>query len=155
MLQLKDKSLGCFCKDTKFCHGHVLIELLEEFLQEQKRKFQNVCGNIVKEDEKAYFFHGDSQPLSNLYKTSIVNKNGVVFENAFQMLTYRKALYYGKTFIAQQILKSRRKRIGKLSTLCNNSELDRSSSCEPWSTVQELFFVLKEKSLQSDDFHQV
>lgn len=30
--ELKDKTLGCFCAPNKYCHGYILIELIDEYL---------------------------------------------------------------------------------------------------------------------------
>ena len=59
--ELRGKRLGCFCENLNFCHGTVLCKLVEEDSQTKE----------ITTHDNYYFFKGEENPLSNLYKCSI------------------------------------------------------------------------------------
>ena len=60
LYELKGKRLGCFCENLKFCHGTVLVSLVNK-----------ECASREVTNNLHYFFKGEENPLSNLYRTRI------------------------------------------------------------------------------------
>jgi predicted NAD-dependent protein-ADP-ribosyltransferase YbiA (DUF1768 family) len=95
LLELRDKTLGCFCNDMNFCHGQVLIDLLCEHLTQCNSEDETSPCSVL------YFF-GEKSPLSNLYPCHLEFK-GKTFMSAYHLFLWKKAKAHSENCYAEGI----------------------------------------------------
>ena len=120
--ELKGKTLGCLCQNSRACHGHVLVDLVSTMYKEDRSRI--TMGDV-------YYFKGSLSPLSNFYPSPIQDTSP---EDAgdrrrfklgsFQMYVWTKAMNAGQVKMAKAILKApTMKRVRQLSYRIKDTEM--------------------------------
>ena len=78
LYSLRGKRLGCFCENKDFCHGSILVKLVEELAVENTKKINDII-----------FFKGESCPLSNIWQCNFMSRNFTIYNSSEQ---YRLSL---------------------------------------------------------------
>ena len=148
LLELKDKTLGCFCEKHENCHGMILIELLNEYLEKKKVEKSGDSNYFI--STRCFYFKGSKVPLSNLYKCKIVD-NEETFSSSYQLFAWRKALFFNEKYIAKSILHDGSfQNVNKMLKM-----IDHTRSEKQFNSIQEMFAVLRRKFHQVPEFKEL
>ena len=124
--ELKGKTLGCLCQNSKACHGNVLVELVSIMYKEDQ--YRITMGDV-------YYFKGSFSPLSNFYPSPVMEVSGEGEKKkivdarrfklgSFQMYIWKKAVNAGQEKVAKAVLKAPTiKRVRQLSQRIKDTEM--------------------------------
>lgn len=96
LYSLKGKRLGCFCENHEFCHGSVLLKLVEELC---KRDYKRLNNNDL------LCFKGEMCPLSNIWPREFVCNKFTAYNSSEQ---YRLSLFARRmkdAFLLKEVMK--------------------------------------------------
>jgi len=144
LLELSGKTLVCDCMysynhDQQYCHGTVLVELLEEFLNHKKQK----SGGVSLSGDRVTIFRGATCPLSNLYIFSLSNCSHTT---AYALYCQQKARKFEQPNILKRIKKCDNC-VPELTRLCNLADKGASKKAlRNWNPIAEMFTILENKA---------
>ena len=102
--ELKGKTLGCLCQNSRACHGHILVDLVTAMYKEDKHRI--TMGDV-------YYFRGSFFPLSNIYPSPLQDRSAEGENDkrrfklgSFQMYVWTKAVNAGQEKMANTILRA-------------------------------------------------
>ena len=143
LYELRGKRLGCFCENLSFCHGTVLCKLVEEDSQTKEIKAQH-----------NYFFKGEENPLSNLYKCTIKYGGTDYFcSEHFRCMKMAQRLQ-SRTEIMEQV-----KKATTIQEVCRLSKaifrtLKRCRLYTPSEQIVDMINTLNEKWYACEEFRE-
>ena len=143
---LRGKRLGCFCNNTRLCHGQVLVDMVAKCHQPES----------VHEDEKYAFFKGDMSCLSNLYHT-VLTEDWASFFNAEHFRLWIIAKRFNKTHFLELLEETS---VNSSSSICQISKaltksLMSTSNDARYSTehqIEDMLRAVNKKYLQCPEF---
>ena len=95
--ELHGKRLGCFCEDLEFCHGSVLVELVEEHVVSR-------LHHVLVHKTMVFFFKGSLSILSNIAECRLIY-DGQEFRFLEQLRAYMMAQSVKADFLLEDILR--------------------------------------------------
>lgn len=147
LFELEGKRLGCFCKNHKFCHGRVLLELLSNARAQTNKQA------LVDSEQKIFSFHGMESPLSSNFLCQITI-DGQTFHSAFHAFVWKKAMYRAhQTHLATRIAKCRN--FQQVQSIHKQMNVGTLPSVSLHQSVSEMYFVLKKKWEQVKPFRRL
>ena len=135
--ELKGKTLGYLCQNSRACHGHILVDLVTAMYKEDK--YRITMGDV-------FYFKGSFSPLSNFYP-SPVQDSSAEGENdkrcfklgSFQMYVWTKAVNAGQEKMAKAILKaSTIKKVRQLSYRIKDTEMSAEDQILSMYKIQKM-----------------
>ena len=120
--ELKGKTLGCLCQNSRACHGHVLVDLVTTMYKEDKHRI--TMGDV-------YYFKGSFSPLSNFYPSPLQDPSAEGGNDkrrfklgSFQMYVWTKAVNAGQEKMANAVLRAPTiKKVRQLSYRVKDTEM--------------------------------
>ena len=120
--ELKGKTLGCLCQNSRACHGHVLVDLVTAMYKEDKHRI--TMGDV-------YYFKGSFSPLSNFYPSPLQDRSAEGGNDKrrfklglFQMYVWTKAVNAGQEKMANAVLRAPTiKKVRQLSYRVKDTEM--------------------------------
>ena len=103
---LKGKRLGCFCENQDFCHGSILLKLVEEFCRRDYRRLN---------DNDLLCFKGEMCPLSNIWPCEFVCNKFTAYNSSEQFRLSLIARRMKDAFLLNEVMKCEPANLNSLS----------------------------------------